>query len=75
MATPKIILPEKGKQDVLITSALPYVNNVPASYEKDQLSSFAEEMSTEQLRDEGSRDGPDGKRTLRQILPKAQGSV
>ena len=29
MATPKIILPEKGKQNILITSALPYVNNVP----------------------------------------------
>jgi methionyl-tRNA synthetase len=23
------ILPEKGKENVLITSALPYVNNVP----------------------------------------------
>jgi methionyl-tRNA synthetase len=29
MATPNIILPEKGKKNVLITSALPYVNNVP----------------------------------------------
>jgi len=29
MATPKIILPEKGKNNILITSALPYVNNVP----------------------------------------------
>jgi len=29
MASPKIILPEKGKQNILITSALPYVNNVP----------------------------------------------
>ncbi|KAH6655474.1 methionyl-tRNA synthetase [Truncatella angustata] len=29
MATPKVILPEKGKQNTLITSALPYVNNVP----------------------------------------------
>lgn len=29
MATAKIILPEKGKKNVLITSALPYVNNVP----------------------------------------------
>lgn len=29
MATPKIILPEKGKKNILITSALPYVNNVP----------------------------------------------
>ena len=29
METPKIILPEKGKENVLITSALPYVNNVP----------------------------------------------
>ena len=29
MATEKIILPEKGKQNILITSALPYVNNVP----------------------------------------------
>lgn len=29
MAAPKIILPEKGKQNILITSALPYVNNVP----------------------------------------------
>jgi hypothetical protein len=29
MATPNIILPEKGKRNVLITSALPYVNNVP----------------------------------------------
>jgi len=27
--TPKIILPEKGKENILITSALPYVNNVP----------------------------------------------
>ncbi|KAF8862433.1 methionyl-tRNA synthetase [Acephala macrosclerotiorum] len=29
MATTKIILPEKGKQNILISSALPYVNNVP----------------------------------------------
>lgn len=29
MATAKIILPVKGKKNVLITSALPYVNNVP----------------------------------------------
>lgn len=29
MATANIILPEKGKQNILITSALPYVNNVP----------------------------------------------
>lgn len=29
MATPNIILPEKGKNNILITSALPYVNNVP----------------------------------------------
>ncbi|KAH6674125.1 tRNA synthetases class I (M)-domain-containing protein [Halenospora varia] len=29
MATAKIILPEEGKQNILITSALPYVNNVP----------------------------------------------
>lgn len=29
MATPKVILPEKGKNNILITSALPYVNNVP----------------------------------------------
>lgn len=29
MATPKIILPEKGKKNTLITSSLPYVNNVP----------------------------------------------
>jgi methionyl-tRNA synthetase len=29
MADPKIILPEKGKNNILITSALPYVNNVP----------------------------------------------
>jgi methionyl-tRNA synthetase len=29
MATTKIILPEKGKKNILITSALPYVNNVP----------------------------------------------
>ncbi|RDW60881.1 nucleotidylyl transferase-2 [Coleophoma cylindrospora] len=29
MASPKIILPEKGKNNILITSALPYVNNVP----------------------------------------------
>ncbi|QSZ31704.1 hypothetical protein DSL72_001271 [Monilinia vaccinii-corymbosi] len=29
MATPSIILPEKGKNNILITSALPYVNNVP----------------------------------------------
>lgn len=29
MATEKIILPEKGKKNVLITSALPYVNNTP----------------------------------------------
>lgn len=28
-STADIILPEKGKQNVLITSALPYVNNVP----------------------------------------------
>lgn len=29
MASPKIILPEKGKRNTLITSSLPYVNNVP----------------------------------------------
>jgi methionyl-tRNA synthetase len=29
MAEAKIILPEKGKENILITSALPYVNNVP----------------------------------------------
>jgi methionyl-tRNA synthetase len=29
MAATKIILPEKGKENILITSALPYVNNVP----------------------------------------------
>jgi methionyl-tRNA synthetase len=29
MATTKTILPEKGKKNILITSALPYVNNVP----------------------------------------------
>jgi methionyl-tRNA synthetase len=29
MAEAKIILPEKGKNNILITSALPYVNNVP----------------------------------------------
>jgi len=29
MADAKIILPEKGKKNILITSALPYVNNVP----------------------------------------------
>lgn len=29
MATPNVILPEKGKKNILITSALPYVNNVP----------------------------------------------
>jgi hypothetical protein len=29
MADPKIILPEKGKNNILITSALPYVNNIP----------------------------------------------
>ncbi|ORY63015.1 tRNA synthetases class I (M)-domain-containing protein [Pseudomassariella vexata] len=29
MATAKVILPEKGKENILITSALPYVNNVP----------------------------------------------
>ena len=29
MATANVILPEKGKQNILITSALPYVNNVP----------------------------------------------
>jgi methionyl-tRNA synthetase len=29
MASPKIILPEKGKKNILITSSLPYVNNVP----------------------------------------------
>lgn len=29
MAAPKVILPEKGKRNILITSALPYVNNVP----------------------------------------------
>lgn len=29
MAEPKIILPERGKNNILITSALPYVNNVP----------------------------------------------
>ncbi|KAI1845146.1 hypothetical protein JX266_008693 [Neoarthrinium moseri] len=28
-STPKVILPEKGKKNILITSALPYVNNVP----------------------------------------------
>lgn len=29
MAAKKVILPEEGKKNVLITSALPYVNNVP----------------------------------------------
>ena len=29
MAATKIILPEKGRENILITSALPYVNNVP----------------------------------------------
>jgi methionyl-tRNA synthetase len=29
MAAPSAILPEKGKRNILITSALPYVNNVP----------------------------------------------
>jgi methionyl-tRNA synthetase len=29
MANAKIILPEKGEENILITSALPYVNNVP----------------------------------------------
>jgi methionyl-tRNA synthetase len=29
MAEAKVILPEKGKKNILITSALPYVNNVP----------------------------------------------
>ncbi|KAG0652440.1 Methionyl-tRNA synthetase [Hyphodiscus hymeniophilus] len=29
MEKSKIILPEKGKENILITSALPYVNNVP----------------------------------------------
>src|SRR3954452_3371739 len=29
MATPNVILPEKGRRNILITSALPYVNNVP----------------------------------------------
>lgn len=29
MATTKIILPEEGKNNILITSALPYVNNIP----------------------------------------------
>lgn len=29
MASPEIILPVKGKNNILITSALPYVNNVP----------------------------------------------
>ncbi|KAG9241293.1 tRNA synthetases class I (M)-domain-containing protein [Calycina marina] len=29
MTDKKIILPEKGKENILITSALPYVNNVP----------------------------------------------
>ncbi|CAJ2502734.1 Uu.00g101280.m01.CDS01 [Anthostomella pinea] len=29
MAAPNVILPEKGKENILITSALPYVNNVP----------------------------------------------
>ncbi len=29
MATAKTILPEKGKNNILITSALPYVNNIP----------------------------------------------
>lgn len=29
MAAPEIILPVKGKDNILITSALPYVNNVP----------------------------------------------
>jgi len=30
MTEPKIILSEKGKNNILITSALPYVNNVPS---------------------------------------------
>lgn len=29
MASPNVILPQKGKKNILITSALPYVNNVP----------------------------------------------
>ena len=29
MASDKTILPKKGERNVLITSALPYVNNVP----------------------------------------------
>lgn len=29
MASTKPILPEQGKNNILITSALPYVNNVP----------------------------------------------
>lgn len=29
MATTKTILPVEGKRNILITSALPYVNNVP----------------------------------------------
>ncbi|KAH9892399.1 tRNA synthetases class I (M)-domain-containing protein [Xylariomycetidae sp. FL2044] len=29
MAKPNVILPEKGKKNILITSALPYVNNLP----------------------------------------------
>jgi methionyl-tRNA synthetase len=29
MATENKILPKEGQQNVLITSALPYVNNVP----------------------------------------------
>ncbi|KAH7356624.1 tRNA synthetases class I (M)-domain-containing protein [Rhexocercosporidium sp. MPI-PUGE-AT-0058] len=29
MATTKVILPEEGKNNILITSALPYVNNIP----------------------------------------------
>ncbi|ETS82233.1 methionine--tRNA ligase [Pestalotiopsis fici W106-1] len=29
MANPNVILPQKGKKNILVTSALPYVNNVP----------------------------------------------
>ena len=29
MASDKTILPKKGEKNILITSALPYVNNVP----------------------------------------------
>jgi hypothetical protein len=51
MASPKIILPEKGKQNILITSALPYVKyvQIPMLICYLFLNSSGDELSQEHL--------------------------